>query len=155
MARGKKTGGRQAGTPNKKTLERMKREQIAEQIAVAAGQPGAGAAIAKAMDANHIWAKDELAEVIPTIKRIVEHFGKVPLDAIAGKGTATKEDWDALRSWLQIFIDTNHKLAPYQSPTFRAIAVTGPDPEKSGIVRFVVENAPLMIDAVAESTEAA
>ena len=152
MAAGKKTGGRTKGTPNKKTAalreEQRKRELAAERIAVAAGQPGAGTAIAKALDAQHVWAKDELAEVIPKIRSIVDHFGKVPMDAIAGKGQATKEDWDALRTWLQLFIDTNHKLAPYQSPTFRAVAVVGADPEKQGVVRFIVEGAPVIEAAV-------
>ena len=156
MAIGKKTGGRKAGTPNKATLERMERERIGEQIAIAAGQPGAGAAIAKVMDANHVWAKDELAGIIPTIRSIVDHFGKAPMKAIAGKGRATKENWAALRTWLQLFIDTNHKLAPYQSPTYRALAVMGGEAtEQGGVVRFIVENAPVMIEAVAESTEAA
>ena len=158
MAIGKKTGGRKAGTPNKKTAafreEQRKRELAAERIAAAAGQPGAGTAIAKALDAQHVWAKDELAEVIPKIRSIVDHFGKVPMDAVAGKGQATKEDWDALRTWLQLFIDTNHKLAPYQSPTFRAVAVVGADPEKQGVVRFIVEGAPV-IDAVAVEGQAA
>lgn len=160
MAAGKKTGGRVKGTPNKKTITlreaQRERERVAERIAVAAGQPGAGTAIAKAMDANHVWAKDELADVIPTIRSIVDHFWKAPFNAIAGKGTATKSDWDDLRTWLQLFIDTNHKLAPYQSPTYRAIAVVGGETtDKGGVVRFVVENAPVMIDAVAESSEAA
>ena len=158
MAIGKKTGGRTKGTPNKKTAafreEQRKRELAAERIAAAAGQPGAGTAIAKALDAQHVWAKDELAEVIPKIRSIVDHFGKVPMDAVAGKGQATKEDWDALRTWLQLFIDTNHKLAPYQSPTFRAVAVVGQDPDKQGVVRFVVEGAPA-IDAVAVEGQAA
>ena len=49
--------------------------------------------------------------MIPKIRSIVDHFGKVPMDAIAGKGQATKEDWDALRTWLQLFIDTNHNYS--------------------------------------------
>ncbi len=123
MAMGKKTGGRRKGTPNKATLERIEREKIGEQIAAAARQPGAGKAVAKAMDANHLWAKDELVEVIPILKGIVAHFQKVPFAAVNSNGNVTKADWDALYKWLTMYIDTNMKLAPYQSPTFRAVFV--------------------------------
>ena len=141
--------GRPKGKQNKATLERIERERMAEQIATAAGHPGTGAAIAKAMDKNHPLARTELEEVLPILKGIVAHFQKIPFAASRAGQIGNKSDWDTFRTWLVLFIDTCTKLAPYQSPTFRAIAVTGPDPERQGIVRFVVENAPVMIEAMA------
>ena len=153
MAVGKKTGGRTKGTPNKKTLafraEQAEREKVAERIAAAAGHPGAGQAVAKAMDATHVWAKDEIAAVIPILKSIMAFFTNPLVEAAKAGQVRPKADWDHARIWIELFLDGCYKLAPYQSPTFRAIAVVGDVQEKGGAVRFVVENAPPMIEAVA------
>ena len=153
MAIGRKTGGKVKGSRNKATLERIERERIAEQIAAAAGHPGTGAAVAQAMEQNRTLARSELEEVLPIIKGIVAHFQKAPFEATKTGQLGAKADWDTFRTWLELFINTCTKLAPYQSPTYRAIAMSGiVDPaDKSGVVRFVLENAPpaLMIEAVA------
>jgi hypothetical protein len=72
-----------------------------------------------------------------------------------GDAVLSPSDEAKFEKWARLAIQCAKDLASYQSPTFRAIAVTGPDPDRQAVVRFVVENAPIMIDAVAESTEAA
>lgn len=151
MAKRKKYGGRTAGTPNKATQERLERERMAEQIAAAAGHAGSGAAVAKAMETNRPLARTELENLLPILKGIVAHFQRVPFQATTTGQPGNKSDWDTFRTWLELFINTCTKLAPYQSPTFRAIAVTSDVVDKGGAVRFIVENAPdLMIEATAE-----
>lgn len=148
MALGKKTGGKIKGSRNKATLERIERERIAEQIAIAAGQPGSGKAIAKAMDENSVWAKDELAAIIPLLKEIVAYLTNPLVEAAKQSQESSRDKWDHARIWIEVFVNTLSKLAPYQHPTFRAVAVTSDVVDKGGAVRFIVENAPIMIDAV-------
>lgn len=146
---GERRGGRKKGTINKATAERLERQRVAERIAAAAGHPGAGHAVAKAMDTKTVWAKDEIAAVVPILKSIMAFFTN-PLVEAAQNGTIKpKAEWDHARTWIELFLKSCTDLAPYQSPTFRAIAVTSDVVDKGGVVRFVVENAPVMIEAVA------
>jgi len=59
-------------------------------------------------------------------------------------------NWGLFGEWFDRAVQCAKELAKYQSPTFRAIAVTGDVQDKGGTVRFLVEHAPpLIIDAVA------
>lgn len=121
---GERRGGREKGTRNKATVERLERERIAEQIAAAAGHPGAGAAVAKAMETNRPLAKTELEDVIPILKSIMAHFMNPTIVAAKSGAPVSKAEWDHVRTWIELFVDVCTKLAPFQSPTYRAMLVS-------------------------------
>jgi hypothetical protein len=130
-APGERRGGRAKGTRNKTTVERLERERVAERIAVAAGHPGVGKAIAKAMDQNRKLAKEELEEAILSLKEAVAKFQEVADRAPPGSKNFRASDWSALKTWLELLIDTCVKLAEFQSPKFR-IAVAAAPPSSPG-----------------------
>jgi hypothetical protein len=119
--------GRPKGSKNKATLERIAREKIAEQVATEIGIPAPVASIAlqRAIEGRRL-AKDEIKEAIPMIKEIVE-FCKQQASAQnpkTGKLAINPEaDLSDLKDWLRLFVDTCFKLAAFESPTFKAIAV--------------------------------
>lgn len=130
---GERRGGRQKGVPNKATVERLHKNAIIDQIAKEIGQPTsvAAAAVDRAMSGRKL-AKEELEEVVPIIKSVVAHFQQEPFAAVKSGGKATKAQWNDFRAWLELFVNTCVKLAPYQSPTYRAILVTTPTGEGAG-----------------------
>src|SRR5262245_17533781 len=105
MARGHKTGGRKAGTKNRRTVER---ERLAAQLA--ADTPPELVA-----DAVHKLGKDVLASYMLT-------FDQMAQDA------KRQGDHAAFRQYAALAVETAHKLAPYQSPTFRAVLLQAPPP---------------------------
>lgn len=124
--------GRPSG-PNKATLERMERVRLLEQVAQAAGlAPDAAEKVAAVIDRRKAHAREEMEEAVPILKSIVAHFSQNTI-ALAQQGaTPAKADWDTLKAWFEFYVDLLHKLAPYQSPTFRAIVVAPPPPEHKG-----------------------
>jgi hypothetical protein len=129
---GERRGGRIKGVPNKTTIAALNKQKIIEKIAKETGTPTAvaTAVLAKAADCRKL-AMEELEEALPIIKSVVAHFQKAPFEAVqaGGKATkATKAQWNDFQDWLKLFLDTCVRLAPYQSPTFRAIAVMDPQP---------------------------
>ncbi len=128
MAIGKKTGGRQKGSLNKATRERLDRARAVEQVAAEIGKPGSVTAIAlhKALEGRRL-AKDEIAEVVPIIKGIVEHYQRKSTAINKKTGLlVVKGDPSDFKEWLRLFVDTCFKLADFQSPKFRAIMVSAP-----------------------------
>jgi hypothetical protein len=125
MAAGKKTGGRQKGSLNKTTHERLERARIVEQVAAEIGAPASVTSVVlhKAME-GHKLAKDELVEIVPIIKGVVAHYQRAStvVDKKTGK-LRIKGDLSDFKEWLRLFVDTCFKLADFQSPKFRAIVV--------------------------------
>ena len=135
MAAGKKTGGRQKGSLNKTTLERLERARVIEQVAAEVGGLGTvkatAVALHKAME-GHRLAKDELVEVIPVIKDIVAHYQRKSTAISKKTGLlVVKGDPSDFKEWLRLLVDTCFKLADFQSPKFRAIMVSAPGEQES------------------------
>lgn len=133
--KGQRFGGRAKGVPNKSTIERLQREKIAEQVAADLGKPEAARAIARVMSRNRVLAKDEIEDVIPILKGIVAKFQEPVMGAGVVLAESLKDDkgWSRFKDWLELYIETCFKLAEFQSPKYRAIAVVAnpPDPAKS------------------------
>lgn len=109
--------GRKRGTRNKKTILR---EQRAEREVAAI--------IEKHRAGEIVLGKDVLARMMqfaegttgllrPTSQR----------EAIAGKERNPDGDWTRFGEWFDRWFHCARELAKYQSPTFRAIAVSAPE----------------------------
>jgi hypothetical protein len=110
MARGLKTGGRRAGTLNKATIERLEKARIAEQI-VSGGKP-------------EKLASDVLREFMELFADIARIHQPRP----AAQGTNPQENEGRFDKYARLAVECAKALAPYQSPTFKSIAVTAPPP---------------------------
>jgi hypothetical protein len=120
MPRGSKPGsnnggGRRPGTPNKATIEKA---LIAER------------AVATAQAAGRKLAKDELFDLIPIFKGAAYHFQPTPSELLQqGRPANTRDgmkngNWDKFEKWIRLLMECATKLAPYESPTFRAVQVS-------------------------------
>ena len=136
--RGRKTGGKIKGSKNKATIEKA---IIAEQVLARAEMQGRKLAKEVLDEFMHLFA-GMAAVVQPLPPSVPVPAGRQPDEA-------------KFEKWARLAVQCAKDLAAYQSPTFRAIAVTGDTGDKGGTVRFVIENAPLMIEAVAGPDEAA
>jgi hypothetical protein len=115
MAHGRKTGGRHRGTPNKATIEK----------ALIAARTVAGAKLAAKK-----LAKEVLEDFMLLFAGMAAHHQPTP----PGHPQNPHESKTEFLRYAGMAIDCAHKLAPYQSPTFRAVMVApAPDanaPEK-------------------------
>jgi len=130
--------GRPRGVRNKATIEKA---LIAEQV------------VARAEMTGRKLAKEVLDEFMHLFAGMAASTQPLPPGMPVPSGRAPDEA--KFEKYARLAIQCAKDLAAYQSPTFRAIAVTSDVADKGGAIRFVVENAPVMIEAVAESTEAA
>jgi hypothetical protein len=108
---GKQPGaGRKPGIKNKATLER-------EHRAIEALQK-------KSLAPIRMLAKDQLAELVPTVKGIVEGFQRAAMDAGGPGQPGFKMDlWRELRDWIRMYATVADLAADFESPRYRAIAV--------------------------------
>ena len=104
MARGKKTGGRKRGTPNKATVERA---LLAERAAVEGKTAG-----------------QRLA------KEVLEDFMRLFADMAATADRNTEQ----FEKWARLAIETAKALAPFQSPRYSTVAVAASTITKIEIV---------------------
>ena len=124
---GERRGGRIKGVPNKATIAALNERKIIDQIAKQTGTSSSvtAAVLSKAAGYRKL-AVEELEDVLPIIKSLVAyHQIKVMRAGPTGALQITGE-LDDFKEWLRLFIETCAKLAPYQSPTFKAIAVVEP-----------------------------
>jgi hypothetical protein len=144
--KGVRYGGKQKGTKNKATIERELRAAQAQAV------------IEGARPEDRELAVDVLERMMKIAEGAASiHKPPAPsqLKAAQEAGqTIEKGDWAKFGEWFDRTVHTAHRLASFQSPTFRAIAVTGDVKDQGGRVRFLVEYAPV-IDAVAGADEAA
>jgi hypothetical protein len=112
---GQRRGGRQKGTRNKATVEKA---LIAEQV------------IARAEMAGKKLVKEVLDKCMGLLMGMVAFYQP----SLADKPPNPNADEDKFEKWARLAIECAAKLAPYQSPTFRAVVVApAPDanqPEK-------------------------
>ena len=105
---GERRGGRQPGTLNKATIERR------ELAALEAKKTYEHAKLGQKL------AKHTLAEMLHTVYTLAEIYK--PTDPIARKKNPHGNE-KKFEKWLRFSLDIARALAPFQSPTLKAIAV--------------------------------
>jgi hypothetical protein len=116
--KGERRGGRQKGSLNRATIERLEQAKIIQQIEDQACQLGASDTQVGALTTSkRKLAREELEDLLPIIKGGVAHFQPT----VAPENKAA--DWPTFKGWLQFYADTLLRLAEFQSPRFKAIAV--------------------------------
>lgn len=113
---GERRGGRIKGKPNKATIERALIAEI---------EAGSGDKLAKERLADYARMFDAMAKFYAPVAGKPNKRGKIKI--ISG-------DVALFERWARLASDTWAKLAPYQSPTLRAITVVPPPPEDDGKV---------------------
>lgn len=117
VKKGQRIGGRQRGTPNKRTTERLEAERIAQQ---------AQAEVDKARQANTKLGKDVLEEFMKTFAGMAAHYQPLPDGMAVPAGR--KPDEAKFLTYARLAAETAAKLAEFQSPKFKAIQVMTPPP---------------------------
>jgi hypothetical protein len=115
--KGERRGGRAKGTLNRATLERALQMQ---------------SHLNRARETGHDLAKTVLDKYMMFFVKYSMKF-KPSLD---GEDENPSQNIDEFYKWAGVAIDCASKLAPYQSPTFKAVVVA-PAPEPSGKVTEV------------------
>lgn len=107
---GNRRGGRKKGTPNKTTVERA---LVAEQV------------LARAEMRGEKLAKEVLNEFMKTFAGMAATYQPLPPGVMmAPSGRDPNEPM--FEKYARLAVDTAHKLAAYQSPTFKAILMPTP-----------------------------
>ena len=127
MARGTKTGGRKAGTPNRTTVERQEIAARALDNAKAEGRP---------------LAKDRLDELLGIAMGAMAAHQPITKDmakkarALGNKTVSeSRGNWGGFGDWWDRAAYAAKELAKYQSPTYKAVSVETPLPSGSSPVR--------------------
>jgi hypothetical protein len=116
---GERRGGRQKGTPNKVTAEQA---LIAERV------------LAKAKVSGRRLGKEVLDYYMHVFAEIADAERAA---ALTEKPENAREHEARFERFARYAIDCAHKLAPYQSPTFRAIQIAPPQNEQlNKVTRF-------------------
>lgn len=117
-APGEYRGGRSKGRLNKKTIATLEREDIKRQVLDEIRKANA----AESEAAKH-RAKDVMEEFLPIVRGIAAYyhptFEGMPQQNLHGNEAKFME-------WFPVLLDLAKALAPFQSPTFKAIAVHMP-----------------------------
>jgi hypothetical protein len=108
---GERRGGRQRGTKNRKTLER---ELMAERMLQHAPAGIESGKLGREVLAQYMHTFDELAEQY------------------------RKTDETKFRQYAELAVACAKALAPYQSPTYRAIVLSPPPPPSETVRRFTL-----------------
>ncbi len=116
MAKGKRSGGRQRGTMNKTTKERLERERIAKQ---------AQDEVDKARWAQTRLGKDVLEDFMKIFAGMAAQYQPLPRGMVAvPEGREPNEEKFLL--WAKLACETARDLANFQSPRFKAIQIMTP-----------------------------
>jgi hypothetical protein len=111
----KKTGGRLPGTPNKKTIARLERENIAQKV-----RTEVVAASRARSEVSHKRAKEVMEEFLPVVRGIAAYYQPT----FPGMGTQNPNGKESkFKEWLGVLFDLTKILAPYQDARFNAINV--------------------------------
>jgi hypothetical protein len=109
---GERRGGRVKGQPNKTTVERMRRAELDVAAARARGEK---------------LGKEVLRDYMLIFQERAERYRKPP-----------HADEAKFEKYAQLAVDCARWLAPYESPTFRSIAVMPAPPEGERVKRFTL-----------------
>lgn len=146
---GERRGGRQKGTPNKKTVEREIRRQKIAQFAAASviGEKLASGVEQDAMKAAEAVADaarlntDLATDTLDTFRTIFINraaFYQPRPSRETREETNPNANEQQFEKWARLACDVAKSLAPYQSPTFRAIVVSPPPPSENKTRRFTL-----------------
>lgn len=120
---GERRGGRQKGGRNKSTIQKA---LIAERE------------IEKAKGSHRKLAKEYLQDFLPVLAGMAAYYQPLPAGMTAPPGREPNED--KFQKWFGLVLDTASKLAPYESPTFRAVVIAPPPQDPRGkVTRFTLE----------------
>lgn len=136
---GERRGGRARGTPNKLTI---KKQREAAEIA--------SRAITDARESGKPLAKEVLDQFMQLFAGMAAHYQPLP-DGVSIVPPGRNPNPDLFHRYADLAIDCAHKLAPYQSPTFKAIALqtTAVTPEQPVEARQSAQVIDLSTDVVA------
>lgn len=110
---GERRGGRQKGTRNRKTLEALEREQTRAQVIAELRAED------KAVERESLTrSKDSMEKLLPVVFGYTAYF-QPTFPGMAAQNPTGNEGQFLL--YFRLFLDLARTLAPYQSPTFRAI----------------------------------
>lgn len=127
---GERRGGRAAGTPNKATIAR---ERAAQAIADAGKAPIvlAPAKVDPEQAAIAVRAKkSKLAiDVLEEFMRVFAGMAARQQPRYDSDGKLIAGNPGEFERWARLTVVTADRLAPYQSPTFKALAVVAPPPQ--------------------------
>lgn len=124
MAKGHRTGGRQKGTMNKSTRERLEAERVAQQAQLE---------VNKARQAHTKLGKDVLEEFMKTFAGMAAYYQPVPEGVAVPVGR--KPDEGKFLTYAKLTTETAAALANFQSPRFKAIQIMTPPPNPVPVVR--------------------
>ena len=119
VAKGTRPAGRSKGTRNKTTVEQLERERIAQQ---------AQDEVNKAKIAKIKLAKDVLEDYVGAFHNIAAVYQNRVAAAYARGVEPNPKDLDAFEKWGTLTAQTAKNLAEFQSPKFKAIAISSPPP---------------------------
>lgn len=119
VQKGMRFGGRTKGTPNRRTVERLEAERIARQ---------AQDEVNKAHIAKVKLAKDVLEDYMSAFHNVAAYYQNRIARAYAAGGEPSKADMSEFEKWGTLTAQTAKNLAEFQSPKFKAIAITAPPP---------------------------
>lgn len=103
-------GGRVKGTPNKRTLEAMEKEQITKQISTEV----------RSVPSRKL-AKEVLEDWMFIFQSTAAPFQNRVALAMQANTAPMASDYDGLQRWGELVIHTAKMLADFQSPKFRAV----------------------------------
>lgn len=113
-SKGERRGGRAKGTLNRTTIERALLAEKELEAAKASGRK---------------LAKEWMQEFLPVLAGMTA-FYQPTFPGMQQQNPNGSED--KFEKWYGLFLDTATKLAPFESPTFRAVMVAPPPPPKGG-----------------------
>jgi hypothetical protein len=129
---GERRGGRQEGTPNKATVQK---QLVAAQIAERT--------VADARTMGKKLAKEVLEDFMLHFADIAEQYRPTPPEA---EHQNPHSDEARFNKYAAIAMECARSLAPYQSPTFKAVQIA-PAPERG---RFIDDAKPVKYPTLAE-----
>lgn len=115
----RENAGRKPGGRNKKTLVRLERDHIIEQI-----RAEVIAANAADTESKRKRAKDVMEEFLPIVRGIAAYYQPTYEGMLQNPNGLARDVNEAnFLKWLEPLLDLCGTLAKFQSPTFKAVAV--------------------------------
>lgn len=142
---GTRPSGRQKGTRNKKTIAALEKEQTRAQILAELREE----AKAEGRDALR-RAKDVMEEFLPVVRGITAYFQPTFPGMPVQNPTGNKKEF--LMWFGEVLLPLAKALAPYQSPTFRAIDMRATMPRANEVDPMDIMRA--LLDEIDEESRA-
>jgi len=118
IKKGMRPAGRAAGTPNKRTKEALEQNRIAQQMAADVRRGAEPSRQVRKL------AKEMLDDFMHTFAGMAATFQPLPDGMAVPAGR--KPDENKFLTYSKLAIEAAKSLAPYQSPTYKAIQIVAP-----------------------------